>query len=284
MEGLVIIDPEMSSSEELEVIFPLKEGVGIHRMYKDTHEIINAIGPYESITLGNIKSIAITCLWSDKKNQVLAMLNKDNEVIIAQSKLKGGKATKFMIDECENTKIEWCGVDSAVLIYPNKVLLIGSSDTKVEIPIESNKGFHVCNEIDGLRILTSDFSYFLERVPNEVEKVLSALSSEASAQIITAYQKYLTNNPNAESLLREIKEESIPNFITAIREILNAATHELDIEHQKYLIKAASFAKNFLVDGEYNAKEIVLILDKLRLLNQLHKPKVVHIKSDSMGE
>ena len=198
---------------------------------------------------------------------------------MAMSNLENTKATQFDAGEGSDAKLEWCGVDSVTFIYEDKVVLVGSSESKAEFEIDHSEivnGFHVHNEIDGLRVFTNKNSYFIEKVSDILQSLMgeSTGNKSASAAIMLAYQKFLSEDPRVEDILQGIKEDPQMKLIDGVEELLEAARGEFHPDHQTYLIRAASFSKSFLSYGEFDSNKIVEVVNELRMLNQLRLPKV----------
>jgi hypothetical protein len=281
---IIVIDPSMSSSGDYEVVFPNPDG-GLYRIYSGKYETLMELGTGKGVDLGVVSKLAATPFrLKDKKAQLLAMLTEAEEIIIAECKLETGKTVKFAVEEDSDEAIEgiaWCSSESAVLLYPSRIVLVGPNSMKAIFDFNDSKfdtrdfkGYYVYNEVDGMRVLTNDTAYFLERVPSSVEKAFDVVSTDPSAQIISAYQKYTAGDPGAEDVLKGVKEDAKSSLSDGIHELVKAATYEFDPENQKYLLKAASFAKNFISPGEFKAEEFVMTLKDLRIVNQLHVPKV----------
>lgn len=274
----------MSSSGDYEVVFPNPDG-GLYRIYSGRFEILTELGGGKGVDLRVVKKLATTpFIPKSKKPQIMAILTESEEIIIAECKLETGKTVKFLIDDDSDEVIEgieWCADESAVILYNTRIVLVGPNNIKAVFDFNDSKfdnrdfkGYYAYNEIDGMRVLTNDTAYFLEKVPASVEKAFDVVSTDSSAQIISAYQKYTAGDPGAEDVLKGVKEDTKSSLADGIRELVNAATYEFEPENQKYLLKAASFAKNFISPGEFNAEEFVATLKNLRIVNQLHVPKV----------
>lgn len=251
--------------------------------------MLNELGYTKPIDLGVVNKLAVTPLNAGekdkKKKQLLAILNDTEDVIVAKwgPNLESIEAKRYKVeDDSDETPegITWCAADTVVLTYRTRLVLVGKDATAVfdltdsKFDIRDFKGYCTYNEVDGLRVLTNDNVYFLERVVDTVNKAFDVVSIEASAQILSAYQKYLVGDPGAEEVLKGVKEDANSNLSNGIKDLITAATYEFEPEHQKYLLKAASFAKNFISPGEFNAEEFVRTLKDLRIVNQLHVPKV----------
>eukprot|EP00826_Nyctotherus_ovalis_P044588 TRINITY_DN4823_c0_g2_i1.p1 TRINITY_DN4823_c0_g2~~TRINITY_DN4823_c0_g2_i1.p1 ORF type:complete len:312 (+),score=45.63 TRINITY_DN4823_c0_g2_i1:793-1728(+) len=278
----------MSEHRNFEVIFPKPDG-GLYRIYSENFEVINSLGAKYPIKLGKVLKLAISPFErSIKKRQVLAILTDAGEMIIAECDFDHGQATKTQIENFSSDPpegITWCGSGAVVLLYQSKLTILGKSAsgtfdfTDPGLGIEGFRGYYLENEIDGMRVLTNQCTYFIERVADSTKHVLDALSTGPSVQIINAYYKWLKKDPGANDAIKEVKEEGEEKFLSGIEDLVNAATYEFDPEFQKYLLKVASFGKNFLPMGKFDADKFVQILKDLRIINQLHVPKVYLVVS-----
>lgn len=274
IQEIIVIDPSFSGSGKIEVIFPNEEG-GIFRVYQNNVQLLDALGSEKPFTLGKIVKMAMTPLNAGKKGSVfLAFYNEEEEMIISSSNLDSEQNMKFKVDEPKPEALVWCGADTAALVYNEMVALVGPNKAKAEFQIESSKGFFCLGEVDGMRILSNHQCHFIEKVPTETELAFTTASMDPSAHIINAYQKYLSNDPRAEETLKNIKEDNKSSLAEGIKSLIKAATCEFEPENQKYLLRASSFAKNFIAPGEFNAEEFVKTLKDLRIVNQLHVHKV----------
>jgi len=86
-----------------------------------------------------------------------------SRVIVLRSDLKK-ELNRQDIKMTGATSLVWVGNDTTLLTYPDKIMLVGPNSYK-SIYLHANKeGIHCYNEIDGLRVVTSDSTYLLERV------------------------------------------------------------------------------------------------------------------------
>lgn len=60
--------------------------------------------------------------------------------------------------------IDWCGNDAPVLSYPDKIVLVGPNQFEIISLGNKGGGVRCFTEIDGLRVVSSEKTYFLERV------------------------------------------------------------------------------------------------------------------------
>ena len=82
--------------------------------------------------------------------------------------------------------LKWCGNDAPVLVYPEKVFLLGPNETEqIDHPTKS-AGIKIFTEIDCLRIISSETTYILERVQNSLSKTFKIASTTPSAKLLNA--------------------------------------------------------------------------------------------------
>ncbi len=60
--------------------------------------------------------------------------------------------------------LDWCGNDAPVLTFPDKIVLVGPEQFEVINLFTKTAGIKCMNELDGLRVISSEKTYFLERV------------------------------------------------------------------------------------------------------------------------
>ena len=82
--------------------------------------------------------------------------------------------------------MEWCGSDAPVLTYPDKIVIVGPKDYKTKEFGSAAKGVKTMTEVDGLRLITSEKTYFLQRVTNETVYTFKEGSVKPSAKLIQA--------------------------------------------------------------------------------------------------
>ncbi len=271
---IVVLDKKVSESAELEVLFPHEER-GLYRIVGENASVIEKFGKKE-VEIGKVLRMVLSPPGCEEvKGQFLALYNDAHDVLLCEGKVETGMALSFSPEEDDEPEaVVWCGGSSPALVYEDRVVLCGPNSAKGEFSIESHKGFYCQSEIDGIRVLANLASHIIEKVPPAVAKAFTTLSLDAASIILSAYQKYLNADPQAEERLKSAKEENKSSFVEGIKTLIKAATAEFDTENQKFLLKAASFAKNFIPPGDFNAEEFVDTLKDLRIVNQLHVQKV----------
>jgi vacuolar protein sorting-associated protein 16 len=74
------------------------------------------------------------------------------------------------------------------------------------------KGIKCINEIDGLRVVTSEKTYFLERVQEKTLATFKVASISPSAKLIQAQKSVDLNQPRADDIINDLGK----NLITGI--------------------------------------------------------------------
>ena len=123
------------------------------------------------------------------------------------------------------------------------------------------------NEIDGMRVLTSEQSYFFESVKAATVNTFAIGSIDPAAKLHDA-QKYIDfNNPCADQIIRELDKK----LKVGIDTLLDAAKQEHhDIDVLKHLLTTASFAKKFCDPADFSPDQYVdvvkhsIVLTKMR--------------------
>ena len=129
-----------------------------------------------------------------------------------------------------------------MLVYPDKIALVGPNQYEILDLRTKTGGIKCVNEIDGLRIITSEKTYFLERVQQVMIKTFKIASIAPSAKLLNAQKSVDLNIPRADEIIRELGKD----LSVGIEDLLDASTLEhQDIAVMKHLLKTASFAKTF---------------------------------------
>ena len=82
----------------------------------------------------------------------------------------------------------WCGNDVTVLEYIDQVIMVGPGNKRLELELGAQKtsGIKCLTEIDGLRIINSDGTYFLENVQEQVIETFKAAATTPGAKLLNA--------------------------------------------------------------------------------------------------
>jgi hypothetical protein len=126
-------------------------------------------------------------------------------------------------------------------------------------------------ELDGLRIITSDKNEFLQVVPKPLRDVFEIAAFDSSSTLYEAsIAFYETRNQKAEEYIRSIKEKN--SLEDAISNCIQAAPHEFETRYQIELLRAALFGRYF--DEYANANPYVKMCQTVRVLNAIRHPQI----------
>jgi hypothetical protein len=118
-------------------------------------------------------------------------------------------------------------------------------------------------EVDGVRVVTSKTTEFLQMVPPSTLSIFQIGSTDPPAMLFDAFEQFERRSAKADENVREIRSRGQLN--AAIDGCIDAATHELEFEQQRALLRAASFGKCFA--DLYPAERFVSACRTLRVLN-----------------
>merc|ERR1712151_358117 len=119
----------------------------------------------DSGPFGKVQYIAL----SAKKNYLAMYTEPDTHgrVIVLKSDLRQELDRKDTL-QMGASQLAWCGNDCMVLSVFDKLVIIGPNDHQfVELKARS-EGIYCTTEIDGLRVITSESTYFFERVQDSL--------------------------------------------------------------------------------------------------------------------
>lgn len=134
-------------------------------------------------------------------------------------------------------------------------------------------GIKLSNEMDGLRVISAEKTYFLERVQQCMTKTFKIASTTPAAKLLNAQKSVDLNIPRADEIIRDVGDK----IVEGIECLLEAAQYEhSNIQIMKHLLRTASFAKKFVDPNDYDANRYVNIVKTLIVLTKLrNSPNVI---------
>ncbi|XP_034035762.1 vacuolar protein sorting-associated protein 16 homolog [Thalassophryne amazonica] len=157
---------------------------------------------------------------------------------------------------------------SVAIMWDRLLLVAGISNDTIQFSIDDRC---LCvGELDGVRIISSTQQEFLEEVPLVCQGIFKIASMAPGALLLEAHREYEKCSQKADEYLREIKEQGM--LREAVRQCVEAAGHEYDVNTQKSLLRAASFGKCFLTD--FSPDLFVTTCRELRVLNAVRESGV----------
>ncbi len=126
-------------------------------------------------------------------------------------------------------------------------------------------------EIDGVRIITSDKNELLQVVPKPLRDIFEIAAIDSSSTLYESSISFYDNHSQkAEEYIRSIKEKGA--LEDAIQNCINAAPHEFEPTYQRELLRAALFGRYF--DDYANASPYVKMCQTIRVLNAIRTPQI----------
>jgi hypothetical protein len=161
--------------------------------------------------------------------------------------------------------LDWCGNDAPVLTFPKELYVVGPNE-HVSVDAITGNGIKIMNEVDGLRVVTSEKTYFIERVPAKMHSTFSVASISPSAKLLQAQKSVDLNQPKADDIINELGK----NLLIGIDDLLETATYEhSNIPVMKHVLRTASFSKTFPEASGYDSNKYVSITKDMVVLTKL---------------
>lgn len=152
------------------------------------------------------------------------------------------KVLEFDISNLQSdapTQIGWCGSDAILISYPSVVMLLGPGGETLQYYYTSTP--HLITEPDGTRIISATECDFVQRVPENSEKVFRPGSTAPAAFLFDASESFVKRNASgggrrvggrADESVRAMR----PDLASAVYSCIDAAGREWDIVWQKKLL------------------------------------------------
>ena len=122
-------------------------------------------------------------------------------------------------------------------------------------------------EVDGVRVISNDSHELIEFVPSILVNTYRIGSLSGGAFLLSARKEFDKKSYKADENLK-----MIGHTIEAVRECIDAATHEYHVSDQKTLLEAALLGKNF--NPVDNCQVFMDSCKTLRVLNQVRELEV----------
>lgn len=252
----VPISHKSSLSERLECLVT-NHSAGIHRMIEDQDEMILFNSSHASTAflanLPNIKDIRLIAVSpsTDVEKQMMAFFTSDNSLFLVSSDftkvlLKKENVSKDLKDPKSSNwkralKLLWCGED-AVVLFIGRTINIITKDSVYEKEIKSTKALLPMQEIDGVKITSSNKCEILRALPAYYVNIFKINSSAKAKDLYEAYEDYEQRQASYENNILTEKK----GLQEAVEECIDAACFELSTTEQLRLLRAAHFGKTFL--------------------------------------
>ena len=190
---------------------------------------------------------------------------------------------KAILEFKEGTQFLFCGED-AVAISGQRYIIISEPNAKQSIIYlikEGNEflamqGVSFCKcipEYDGLRYLTNDGIYLINKVPKELYDVSYPFSDSKSKNLLQIYKNTLSTKYNSHKDIKSLP--NLPDIVCSLQLAsanifwTEAHNEEQYKEVQLFLLKAAQYGKNFVNKDEFNFDKYNTVCKDMRIINQL---------------
>lgn len=233
----------------------------------------------ENICSGVIFSLdtdykAIRFISVSFNNRHIAMCTNTGVLWMGSSDLRT-KYCEFNTGRIEMPKqIEWL-MDTddllkaeALVITYNSFLLVVGINGESNIYSYSESAISIIPEMDGVRVLTSNYHEFIQKVPKSVGNIFGISISEPSSFLFESHRKFVERSHQSDEYLCLIMDK----IDVAVDECIQASGFEFDSETQKSLISAAHFGKGFI--NGYNPDEYIKTCKILRVLNAIRNEEI----------
>ena len=311
--GIIIITERPSDKENFEVSNPLNMTInGVFYIKNDKMEQYNNTCGTDEIDSNDLGKITgITC--SPSFNQIALYRSSDNSVFFFHSTFDQNlekykrMTTKFNIDtninvytdqelnelkaildyninSQNNSQFLFSGEDAICLIGKRFIFVVNTKNKTLIYKIVErgsnaammNKQFMYCiSETDGLRILTHQGIFLINKVATELFKTCFPFSEDSSKKLLNAYKNALEKNASCDKEIREIAENDL--LPISIHTLQKSAANlfyldkngDKNKEVQMYMLKAAQYGKNFVENENFNYNKFVEICKEIRIINNL---------------
>jgi len=251
----VPVSPKCSLSERLECLVT-HASAGIHRLVEDQDEMV-LFNPANASTaflaqLPTIKEIKLIAMSpsNDVEKQMIAFLTKENNLFVVSSDFTKILMTKEEVSKDlkdasrgwkKAVKLMWCGED-AVVLFVGRTINIITEHNIVEKEIKNTKALLPMQEVDGIKITSSNKCEILRALPPYYVNIFKINSSAKAKDLYEAYEDYEQRQASYENNILTEKK----GLQEAVEECIDAACFELNITEQLKLLRAAHFGKTFL--------------------------------------
>lgn len=157
-------------------------------------------------SFGKVQYLALNA-----KRELLALYTEAEtrgRIIVLKSQLNQ-EFNRFDTKLTDAKSLEWCGNDAPVLTYPERILIVGPNEYESVDVRASIVGVKSVNELDGLRVVTTEKTYFLERVQPKMLSTFKVASITASAKLLKAQQSVDMNQPKADDIINEMGAKNL---------------------------------------------------------------------------
>lgn len=220
--------------------------------------------PYNNIFSNKINSI--TAMAVSANNSHIALYSDTGHVWLGNVDL----IEKYI--ECATgiseplTDIAWCGKEAVVCSWNSMLMVIGRSGETIMHAYDGPS--HFVNEVDGVRVISGTSHEMIQKVPNVTQRIFRINSTDPASYLLEASKQFEKRSHKADSYIDLVKDK----LTMAVKDCVNAASHEFNCETQKLLMRAAKFGKGF--SNQLDPEPYVTMCRILRVLNAVRHPAI----------
>jgi hypothetical protein len=180
---------------------------------------------------GQVKFLA----FNAKKTYLAMYCNADTSGSIVLLKDLREELNRIDHTQIGGSQLAWCGNDCLVLSVFDQLIVIGPNDKhSIDLKCRSD-GMFCFNEADGVRIITSEHTYFLELVQDSLKQTFQLVSDAPSAELHKAQKSVEQGHPKADEIISKLEKDD--KLIEGIQTLMNAAEYEhKDVDVLKHLL------------------------------------------------
>jgi hypothetical protein len=180
----------------------------------------------QSEPFGKVSYIALS-----SKRQFLALYSNaetEGNIIVLSADLREYKGLKDTM-QLNASSLCWCGNESIVLSVFDKIVIMGPEDQEFHEMKSRTEGMFCMNELDGMRITTSEHTYFLEVVQKSLVDTFRLASLAPSAKLHNAQKAIDFNDPKAYEIIRELGDKKLQEGIETLMHAAEFEHKEVDV-------------------------------------------------------
>lgn len=230
------------------------------------HHMSKTPPPIPFSALFSAKVNSVRAMAVSASHQHLALLGDSGHLWLGSSDLK----TKYSEVQTSltdpTTSLSWCGVEAVVCSFNTTLLIAGRSGETILYSYDSP--LHLISEVDGVRVISGTSHEMIQKVPNVVQRIFRINSTDPASYLLEASRQFQKRSHKADSYIDLVKDK----LDSAIKDCVNAASHEFNPETQKLLMRAAKFGKGF--SKTINPERYVTMCRILRVLNAVRHPAI----------
>eukprot|EP00767_Chilomastix_cuspidata_P001448 gnl/Chilomastix_cuspidata/156.p2 GENE.gnl/Chilomastix_cuspidata/156~~gnl/Chilomastix_cuspidata/156.p2 ORF type:complete len:913 (-),score=536.23 gnl/Chilomastix_cuspidata/156:2065-4803(-) len=278
---MAVLSPRISPTGEIRVLFGTGEGriVSVTNTGVRLEETVHLPGP--AVRAAVDRTAGWIALWVDlsraPEDRRKAPPPGDDwmsDEAPAAPTVNDGRGELWVLDPTYQPKMEpmkftrkpprvsWVGRDCIALAWEESAILVGPGGLTLELgPFDSE--VHLCQEVDGMRVISNSRHVFVHRVSDAAARALSIGSVENASLLLQAYFANREGSAGADELRRVVMNRaggdgggfSESGLLAACKDLVEAARVESSPIWQRMLMFAASYGRVFVSEDASAARQ-----------------------------